>query len=76
MLYDAPAGSIPRVTPRSYGYRASLRPYQQLLAHSGRFSLCAQTETAPYKYVSVEGPSVAIEDAHLERDLRPSLAGI
>jgi hypothetical protein len=29
-----------------------------------------------YKYVSVEGPSVAIEDAHLERDLRPSLAGI
>jgi nitroimidazol reductase NimA-like FMN-containing flavoprotein (pyridoxamine 5'-phosphate oxidase superfamily) len=41
----------------------------QLLARSGRFSLCAQTETAPYKYVSVEGPIVAIEDAHLERDL-------
>jgi nitroimidazol reductase NimA-like FMN-containing flavoprotein (pyridoxamine 5'-phosphate oxidase superfamily) len=43
----------------------------QLLARSGRFSLCAQTETAPYKYVSVEGPIVAIEEAHLERDLRP-----
>jgi PPOX class probable F420-dependent enzyme len=43
----------------------------QLLARSGRFSLCAQTETAPYKYVSVEGPIVAIEDAHLERHLRP-----
>ena len=28
----------------------------QLLARSGRFSLCAQTATAPYKYVSVEGP--------------------
>ena len=23
---------------------------------AGRFSVCAQTETAPYKYVSVEGP--------------------
>jgi nitroimidazol reductase NimA-like FMN-containing flavoprotein (pyridoxamine 5'-phosphate oxidase superfamily) len=43
----------------------------QLLVQSGRFSLCAQTETAPYKYVSVEGPIVAIEESHLERDLRP-----
>jgi nitroimidazol reductase NimA-like FMN-containing flavoprotein (pyridoxamine 5'-phosphate oxidase superfamily) len=43
----------------------------QLLARSSRLSLCAQTETAPYKYVSVEGPILAIEDAHLERDLRP-----
>jgi hypothetical protein len=36
-----------------------------------RFSLCAQTETPPYKYVSVEGPIVAIEPADLERDRRP-----
>ena len=43
----------------------------QLLARSGRCSLCAQTETPPYKYVSVEGPIVAIEAAQLERDLRP-----
>jgi PPOX class probable F420-dependent enzyme len=43
----------------------------RLLARAGRFSLCAQTEAAPYKYVSVEGPIVAIEDADLERDLRP-----
>jgi hypothetical protein len=43
----------------------------QLLAQSARLSLCAQTETAPYKYVSVEGPIVAIEDAEVERDLRP-----
>jgi nitroimidazol reductase NimA-like FMN-containing flavoprotein (pyridoxamine 5'-phosphate oxidase superfamily) len=43
----------------------------QLLARSDRLSLCAQAETAPYKYVSVEGPILAIEDAHLERDLRP-----
>lgn len=28
----------------------------RLLKQAGRLSLCAQTETAPYKYVSVEGP--------------------
>ena len=43
----------------------------QLLQHAGRFSLCVQTETPPYKYVSVEGPVVAIEPADLERDRRP-----
>jgi uncharacterized protein len=38
----------------------------------GRFSLCVQTETPPYKYVSVEGPIVAIEAAaDLERHRRP-----
>jgi hypothetical protein len=42
-----------------------------LLERMRRFSLCAQTETPPYKYVSVEGPIVAIEDADVERDLRP-----
>jgi hypothetical protein len=30
-----------------------------------------QTETPPYKYVSVEGPIVAVEAADLERDRRP-----
>ncbi len=43
----------------------------QLLRTARRFSLCAQTETPPYKYVSVEGPIVAIEPANLERDRRP-----
>jgi len=43
----------------------------QLLRTAHRFSLCAQTETPPYKYVSVEGPIVAIEPANLERDRRP-----
>jgi nitroimidazol reductase NimA-like FMN-containing flavoprotein (pyridoxamine 5'-phosphate oxidase superfamily) len=42
-----------------------------LLQRAGRFSLCAQTETPPYKYVSVEGPVAAIEPADLERDRRP-----
>jgi nitroimidazol reductase NimA-like FMN-containing flavoprotein (pyridoxamine 5'-phosphate oxidase superfamily) len=43
----------------------------QLLQRAGRFSLCAQTETSPYRYVSVEGSVVAIEPADLERDRRP-----
>jgi len=32
-----------------------------LIAASGRFSLCAQDEAPPYKYVSVEGPVVERE---------------
>ncbi len=32
-----------------------------LIMACGRFSLCAQTETPPYKYVSVEGPVVACD---------------
>jgi len=43
----------------------------ELLERAGRFSLCVQTETLPYKYVSVEGPIVSIEAADLERDGRP-----
>jgi hypothetical protein len=43
----------------------------KLLERAGRFSLCVQTETLPYKYVSVEGPVVAVEAADLERDRRP-----
>ena len=43
----------------------------QLLAKSRRLSLCVQSETPPYQYVSVEGAVVALEDADLERDVRP-----
>ena len=43
----------------------------KLLREGARVSLCAQTETAPYKYVSVEGPVTAIAPADLERDTRP-----
>ena len=32
------------------------------LAASGRFSLCAQTETPPYRYVTVEGSVSGVED--------------
>jgi nitroimidazol reductase NimA-like FMN-containing flavoprotein (pyridoxamine 5'-phosphate oxidase superfamily) len=32
-----------------------------LITGEGRFSLCAQSEEAPYKYVSVEGPVEAVD---------------
>jgi hypothetical protein len=43
----------------------------RLLEKVGRFSLCVQTEAPPYKYVSVEGPILAIEPMQVDRDLRP-----
>ena len=43
----------------------------RLLERAGRFSLCVQTETVPYRYVSVEGPIVGIGPADVERDRRP-----
>jgi nitroimidazol reductase NimA-like FMN-containing flavoprotein (pyridoxamine 5'-phosphate oxidase superfamily) len=43
----------------------------RLLERAGRFSLCVQTEVSPYKYVSVEGPIVAIDRSDVDRDLRP-----
>ena len=59
-----PGGEIEIITAR-----ASRKG--KLLERTGRFSLCAQTETLPYKYVSVEGPIIAIEAADLERYRRP-----
>ena len=41
----------------------------RLLRAAGRMSLCAQTETPPYKYVSVEGP-VAFAEPDFARDVR------
>ena len=43
----------------------------QLIARHRRFSLCVQTETAPYRYVSVEGPVTAMEPVDVETHLRP-----
>jgi nitroimidazol reductase NimA-like FMN-containing flavoprotein (pyridoxamine 5'-phosphate oxidase superfamily) len=52
-----------------------------LIAGAGRFSLTAQTESLPYRYVAVEGPVVGTEPAHederralAERYLGPELA--
>lgn len=41
----------------------------RLLRAAGRMSLCVQTETAPYSYVTVEGP-VTFETPDFERDNR------
>lgn len=41
---------------------AGTSPKAARLRAARRCSLCAQTETAPYQYVSVEGPIVAIDD--------------
>ena len=73
-------GHGPLVVPIWYSYepggevrittgRASRKG--KLLERAGRFSLCVQTETLPYKYVSVEGPIVAIEAADQDRDKLP-----
>jgi PPOX class probable F420-dependent enzyme len=43
----------------------------RLLARAARISLCVQTETAPYQYVSVEGPIVGIEASDVEKHERP-----
>ncbi|HEY6319878.1 MAG TPA: pyridoxamine 5'-phosphate oxidase family protein [Acidimicrobiia bacterium] len=50
-----PGGDVTIQTGRTSRKGALLRPGE-------RVSLCAQTETAPYQYVSVEGPVVVVED--------------
>ena len=43
----------------------------RLLQATERFSLCAQTESLPYQYVSVEGPIASIGPSDREQHLRP-----
>jgi nitroimidazol reductase NimA-like FMN-containing flavoprotein (pyridoxamine 5'-phosphate oxidase superfamily) len=43
----------------------------KLLRDGVQVSLCVQTETAPYKYVTVEGPVTSIAPSDIEADLRP-----
>ena len=59
-----PGGDVVLVTDR-----ASRKG--RLLVAGARVSLCAQAESLPYKYVSIEGPVVAVEPADVERDTRP-----
>ena len=42
-----------------------------LMNEGDRISLVVQNESAPYAYVSVEGPVVTREAANLDRDIRP-----
>jgi len=60
----APGGEVWVVTER--GSRKGV-----LLEKARRFSLCAQNEAPPYRYVSVEGPITSIAPSQLERDERP-----
>jgi nitroimidazol reductase NimA-like FMN-containing flavoprotein (pyridoxamine 5'-phosphate oxidase superfamily) len=41
------------------------------LEAAGRFSLVAQQEDMPYKYVSVEGPVVEMRESDIDADRRP-----
>lgn len=43
----------------------------RLLTPGRRVSLCVQEERPPYKYVSVEGPVIAVEPSDVKRDVRP-----
>lgn len=43
----------------------------RLLQLGTRVSLCAQTEVAPYQYVSIEGPVVEVTPALVDAHLRP-----
>jgi nitroimidazol reductase NimA-like FMN-containing flavoprotein (pyridoxamine 5'-phosphate oxidase superfamily) len=63
-------GRAPLTVPIWYGYepgglvtlmtgRRSRKT--RLIERSGRFSLAVQQETLPYRYVTVEGPVVAVE---------------
>jgi len=76
-------GRGPLTVPIWYGYRADGEGGElwilterssrkgRLLDVGTRVSLCAQSETPPYRYVSVEGPVIAIDPADEARDTRP-----
>lgn len=64
--------SAPLIVPVWYGYEpggvvtvqtARTSTKAKLIQLARRFSLCAQDESPPYRYVSVEGPVVAVEDS-------------
>jgi PPOX class probable F420-dependent enzyme len=55
-----PGGTVNVITGVSTRKAAAIRA-------AGRFSLCAQDENPPYKYVTVEGPASTEEVSHDER---------
>ncbi len=59
----APGGSVNVVT-------GGQSVKAQLLRAAGRFSLCVQTETMPYRYVSVEGPITALDETVSDEERR------
>lgn len=76
----AEPGRGPLTAPIWYGYQPGGELWivtergsrkGRLLQSAARFSLCAQSEQPPYKYVSVEGPITTIVPSDVERDERP-----
>ncbi|MFE7231835.1 pyridoxamine 5'-phosphate oxidase [Streptomyces sp. NPDC002405] len=70
-MTDPRNGGGPLLVPLWYSYRpgglVAIETGRQalkarLVRDAGRFSLCVQDESAPYRYVSVEGPVVGVED--------------
>jgi PPOX class probable F420-dependent enzyme len=59
----APGGEVRFVTARS-------SRKLELIRRAGRMSLCVQSETPPYQYVSVEGPVTIDETPDYELDIR------
>jgi nitroimidazol reductase NimA-like FMN-containing flavoprotein (pyridoxamine 5'-phosphate oxidase superfamily) len=59
-----PGGDIVFVTGKASKKAARLRV-------AGRASFLVQSEELPYKYVSVEGPIVGLDDARVDEDVRP-----
>jgi len=55
-----PGGTVDVITGSGTRKAAAIRA-------AGRFSLCAQDERPPYKYVTVEGPVTIEEASHDER---------
>jgi len=73
LTVDAGEGRGPLATPVWYSYQpgglvsintGAGSQKARAIAATGRFSLCAQQEALPYKYVTVEGPAV-VEPADL-----------
>lgn len=71
-------GKGPLAVPVWYAYEpggdvrfvtADSAPKSKLIRAAGRVSLCVQTESVPYKYLTVEGPTT-IEKPDFERDVR------
>jgi nitroimidazol reductase NimA-like FMN-containing flavoprotein (pyridoxamine 5'-phosphate oxidase superfamily) len=74
----AEAGRGPLTVPVWYRYERGGAVYfvtgarsrkAGLIRQAGRIGFCVQTETAPYQYVSLEGP-VTLGEPDPERDLR------
>ncbi len=59
-----PGGEISLVTGKTSRKAAALRAVK-------RVSFLVQSEDLPYKYVSIEGPLTTLEDADLDKDVRP-----